>query len=229
MKFYFILVALLILPAISGCSWTISGCSWTISMNPPIHTWNTLQVNSWNISTIATIQYSWELILAGIGPDESFESTVANDTLVLKRTFDDHSDHIFFPRETWGNYIDIKEAVIPWSHVYFVGTVKSLDAAAGNHYYEVMAINELKIVWLPTTSEIETIIQRYAYCEQDTDCVGIYGKCPLWCHIAINSKFQATVEKIVDNFWNHQDPQCTYKCMKIWKVICNASNICEVK
>jgi hypothetical protein len=63
--------------------------------------------------------------------------------------------------------------------VKFVGTVKGLDAAAGNHYYEVVTINDLKTVSMPSKAELEALIQRYGYCEKDTDCVGIYGKCPL--------------------------------------------------
>jgi hypothetical protein len=59
--------------------------------------------------------------------------------------------------------------------------------------------------------------------------VGIYGKCPLWCHITINSKHQTTVEKMIDNFRTHQDPQCMYKCTEMWKVSCNTSNKCEIQ
>ena len=174
------------------------------------------------------MQYSWELEIAGVGPEESFEQTVAGDTLVLKHTFDDHSDHVFFPRQMWSNYLDIQEDLIPWNHVKFVGMVKWLDAAAGNHYYEVVTINELTKVGIPSQTEVETLIERYAYCEKDADCVGMYGQCPLWCHIAINVKFQATVQKIIDNFWNNQTPQCTYKCMEMWKVVCNNYK-CEAK
>ncbi len=168
-----------------------------------------------------TIPYSWELNLAWLGPDESFEQTIPTDTLVLRHTFEDHSDHIFIDRQSWSNYLDIQNDIIPGNIVRFAGTVKALDAAAGNHYYQVATIDELKIIWQPTQTEVETLIERYGYCETDNDCTGIYGQCPLSCQIAINKKYQTTVEKIITNFRNHQSPQCTYKCMEIKKVSCD--------
>lgn len=222
MKKLSLLVAVFMLFVVAGCSQNIQG-------NPQLNTWDNIQVNTWKTNEIGTIQYSWELIVAGIGPDETFESTVAKDTLVLKRTFDDHSDHLFFPRQIWSNYLDSQKDMLPWNHIKFVGTVKPLDAAAGNHYYEVVTVDKLVTVWTPKKDEVEKLIQRYAYCEKDTDCVGIYGKCPLWCHIAINTKYQSIVEKIIDNFWNNQDPQCTYKCMEIGKVVCTTNHMCEAK
>jgi len=201
---------------------TLAGC--TQKAQEP--TWS--QTTGETIVSNAT-QYSWELVVAGVGPDESFEQTIAGDTLALKQTFDDHSDHVFFSRQMWSNYLDIQEDLIPWNRVKFVGSVKALDAAAGNHYYEVVTVNELTKVWVPTQTEVEALIDRYGYCEKDADCVGVYGQCPLWCHIGINAKFEATVQKIMYNFGNNtQAPQCTYKCAKMWKVTCN-KNKCEVK
>lgn len=179
-----------------------------------------IQEDDWTILT-DTIPYVWTLTIAGIWPDQSFESRVESDTLVIKKTFEDHSDHIFIDRQSWSNYLDIQEDLIPGNVVKFVGTVKVLDAAAGNHYYQVLTIDELTKIAFPNQEAVEALIEQYSYCEQDTDCVGIYGKCPLSCHIAINTKFQATVEKIIDNFWNNQESQCMYNCRKIWKVFCN--------
>lgn len=167
------------------------------------------------------ISYSQELTIAWLWSDQSFESTVDWDTLVIKKSFEDHSDHVFIDRQSWSNYLDIQEDIIPGNIVKFSGTVKALDAAAGNHYYQVVTIDELTKIAVPNQEAVEALIEQYSYCEQDTDCVGIYGKCPLPCHIAINTKFQATVEKIIDNFWNNQESQCAYKCMEIGKVSCN--------
>jgi len=135
------------------------------------------------------MDYSGDLIVAGVGPQVSFEQTVAENTLVLKKTFEDHSDHVFFPRQSRSNYLDIQEDAIPGNTVRFVGTVKALDAAAGNHYYEVVSINELKKIGTPTKDEVIALVARYGYCEKDADCVGIYGKCPLPCQIAVNTSF----------------------------------------
>lgn len=175
------------------------------------------------------MDYSGDLTVAGVWPKVSFEQTVADDTLVLKKTFDDYSDHIFFPRQTRSNYLDIQEDAIPGNTVRFAGKVKALDAAAGNHYYEVVSINELKKIATPTEDEVVALIARYGYCEKDTDCVGVYGKCPLPCQIAVNTNFSGVVDGIITNFRDAQTPQCTYKCMEIKKVVCNTKSMCEVQ
>jgi hypothetical protein len=63
-------------------------------------------------------------------------------------------------------------------------------------------------------------LNQYGYCEKDSDCVAIYGKCPLPCHISVNTKFSWAVDSIINNFRDNQDPQCTFKCMEIKKVEC---------
>ena len=193
----------------------------------PNDTWWTLPSDSQ--VTTDTLPYSGELTIAGLGPDESFEPTVSSDTLVLKKTFIDHADHIFIDRQSRSNYLDIQDDLVPGNPVKFAGTVKALDAAAGNHYYQVATIDELTKTGIPTQAQVEELLQRYGYCETDDDCVGIYGQCPLWCHIAINKKFQTTVEKIITNFRNAQSPQCTYKCREIKKVSCSSQYKCVVE
>lgn len=175
------------------------------------------------------IAYAEQLTVAWIWPDISFEPTVASDTLVLKKSFEDHSDHVFIDRQSRSNYLDIQEDLIPGNIVKFVGTVKALDAAAGNHYYQVTSIDDLIKVWIPTQEKVEELITQYSYCETDADCIGIYGQCPLSCQIAINKKYQEITERIITNFWNAQDPQCTYKCAEIKKVSCNKKSMCEVE
>lgn len=176
-----------------------------------------------------TIPYSWTLTIAGVGPDESFEQTIPADTLALKNTFEDHSDHVFIDRQSRSNYLDIQDDLIPGNIVKFVGTVKALDAAAGNRYYQVATIDELTKVGTPTQTQVEELLQRYGFCETDDDCIGMYGQCPLSCQIAINKKYQTTVQKIITNFRNAQSPQCTYKCKAITKVSCNPHYKCVVE
>ncbi len=205
---------LLALFVFTGCTLTPQTQPWTTT------TWTTLT---------DTMPYSWALIVAWVGPDESFEQTIAADTLALKKTFEDHSDHVFIDRQSWSNYLDIQDDLVPWNIVNFVGAVKALDAAAGNHYYQVATIDELTKIWTPSQAEVEALIQRYGFCETDNDCIGIYGQCPLSCQLAINKKYQTTVEKIITNFRNAQSPQCTYKCMEIKKVGCNERSQCVVE
>jgi hypothetical protein len=50
---------------------------------------------------------------------------------------------VYFSRQIYSNYLDIKEDLIPGNHVKFIGKVRALDAAAGNRYYEVVSIDEL--------------------------------------------------------------------------------------
>lgn len=197
-----------------AASFLLAGCATTTTQQP---------------ASTDTMPYSGELTIAGLGPDDSFEPTVSADTLVLKHTFEDHSDHIFIDRQSRSNYLDIQDDLVPGNTVKFAGTVKALDAAAGNHYYQVVTIDELTKTGIPTQAQVEELIQRYGYCETDDDCIGIYGQCPLSCQIAINKKYQTTVEKIITNFRNAQSPQCTYKCMEIKGVTCNASYKCVIE
>lgn len=195
----------------------LTGCSTIPSQTN--NTWDVI-TNTWETVVLDGMDYSGELIVAWIGPDISFEQTIAPDTLALKKTFEDHSDHVFFSRQIYSNYLDIQEDLIPWNHIKFVGKVKALDAAAGNRYYEVVSINELIKIWTPTKDEVTNLLNQYGYCEKAADCVAIYGKCPLPCHISVNTKFSWAVDSIINNFRDNQDPQCTYKCMEIKKVEC---------
>jgi len=245
------------LPLLLLAIFVFTGCTLTPQTQPtPQDTWTTLT---------DTIPYSWALIVAWVGPDESFEQTIAADTLALKQTFEDHSDHVFIDRQSWSNYststtklgtkvtkildwmynivnhkkdskskkdllyLDIQDDLVPWNIVNFVGAVKALDAAAGNHYYQVATIDELTKIWTPSQADVEELIQRYGFCETENDCIGIYGQCPLSCQLAINIKYQTTVEKIISNFRNAQTPQCTYKCMEIKKVGCSSEYKCVIE
>ena len=179
------------------------------------------------ISTV--IDYSGDLIVAGVGPKVSFEQTIPDDTLAIKKTFDDHSDHVFVAKQMRSNYLDVQQDTLPGNIIRFVGKVKALDAAAGNHYYEVVTVNELKKISTPSKDDVVALVAKYGYCEKDADCVGIYGKCPLPCQIAVNTNFSGVVDSIITNFRNAQTPQCTYKCMEIKKVICTTKSMCEVQ
>lgn len=211
MKKIFWIIIIFSLLIISGCSKTQNN-----SENILISSWqNTSSGEFWDI-----ISYQWDLIVAWIWPDISFEPTVWDDTLVLKKTYEDHSDHLFFSRMFWDNYLDISEDCIPWNIIKFDGKVKPLDAAAWNHYYEVVETDTLEKIGIPNEEEVIQLINRYNYCEKDEECNSIYWKCPLPCHITVNNKFTKTVESIINNFWDNQKSQCTYDCIEIKKTKC---------
>lgn len=176
-----------------------------------------------------SLDYAGELTVAWVWPEVSFESTVDTDTLVLKKTFEDHSDHIFISKDLWSKYLNQEIDCLPWNLVIFSGLVKWLDAAAWNRYYQVLSIDSLEKTWNPSKEDIVSLLDRYSYCESDSDCVGIYGKCPLPCQIAINTKFSWAVDSIINNFRDNQESQCMYKCMEIKSVKCNDKYKCEVK
>jgi hypothetical protein len=203
----------------------LTGCSLKNIGTPSTTTGDTTTTGTLSLA----MDYSGDLIVAGVGPKTSFEQTIGDDTLALKKTFDDHSDHVYFARELRSNYLDIQQDAIPGNTIRFVGMVKAMDAAAGNHYYEVISVSELKKIATPTKAEVTDLIARYAACETDADCVGIYGKCPLACQIAINTNFSGVVDSIINNFRDAQESQCTYKCMEIKKVVCNTKSMCEIQ
>lgn len=169
------------------------------------------------------IPYAGELVVAGIGPVTSFEESVGEDVLVLRQNFEDHTDHVFLNKTFWDSYLDSNEDVLPGNIVSFEGDVIALDAAAGNHYYEVVSIQNLTKTRNATKEEVETILKSYNYCEQDSDCATTYGKCPLECWIAVNTKFLDVSHQIIDQYRNTQENQCEYKCMEMSPVTCENS------
>lgn len=164
--------------------------------------------------------YAEKLIVAWVGPEISFEPTVEDWTLVLKWYFEDHSDHIFLDQWIWENYLKNESDYLPWNEVNFKWVVKALDAAAGNHYYEVVSIDKLEVVKYPDADEIKEIFDGYNYCESDSDCGYFMWECPLWCYIPLNIKYMDVASSIVSNFVNHLDDRCVYSCLALNKARC---------
>ena len=172
--------------------------------------------------------YAEKLIVAWVGPEISFEPTVEDWTLVLKWYFEDHSDHIFLDQWIWENYLKNESDYLPWNEVNFKWVVKALDAAAGNHYYEVVSIDKLEVIKYPGASEIKEIFDSYNYCESDSDCGYFMWECPLWCYVPLNIKYMDIASSIVSNFVNHLDDRCVYGCLAMDKVVCENYK-CEMK
>ena len=166
--------------------------------------------------------YEWELIIAWVGPEISFEPTVEEWTLVLKWSFEDHSDHIFLGEWIWEEYFQDESDYLPWNSVKFKWVVEFIDWAAGNHYYNVKSINKLELVKYADADEIKEIFEGYNYCELNSDCWYFMWECPLGCYISLNVKYIDIASNMVSNFVNHLwDERCVYGCLYMDKAVCN--------
>ena len=171
--------------------------------------------------------YEWELIVAWVGPEISFEPTADEWTLVLEKTFEDHSDHLFLDNSLFFKMKDKYTKCIlwcefrnPWSVVKFKWIVETIDWAAGNHYYNVKSIDKLELVRRAEANEIKIIFESYNYCESDDDCEYFVWECPLWCYIPINKKYINEAKSIVSNFKSYQKERCVYGCLDMNKAVC---------
>ena len=166
--------------------------------------------------------YQWELTIAWVWPEISFEPTVEEWTLVLKWYFEDHSDHIFLPAGSWENYFNEESDYLPWNKVKFEWYLTPLDAAAWNHYYEVVNVDKLELISYPNADEVKNLFEWYNYCEKDSDCWYFVWECPLGCYIPLNVKYIDVASNLVTNFVNHlwDDERCIYDCLYMNKAVC---------
>lgn len=168
----------------------------------------------------AEISYDNTLIVAWVGPDTSFEQVAWEDTLVLHKVFEEHSDHLFIQKELWSEFIDDDYLILPWNNIHFKWIVRLSDAWAWNYYYDVVFIDKLEKVGDPSKQEIEDIIKSYGFCEKNEDCVSFYWECPFACHQSMNVKYEAISKEIMNNFLEKQEEKCIYKCMEIKATTC---------
>lgn len=173
--------------------------------------------------------YEWELTISWVWPEISFESTVDQWTLVLKWSFEDHSDHIFLSGWMWEEFFKEKTDYLPWNIVKFKWIIESIDWAAGNHYYVVKSVDKLEMIKYPNAKDVKDIFDSYNYCESDDDCEYFGWGCPLWCYIPMNKIYISISRDIVSNFVNHLwDERCIYDCVYMDRVVCENYK-CEMK
>ena len=173
-------------------------------------------------------QQSWEgwefyaenLIIKWVGPEISFEPTVEDWTLVLGRSFEDMSVHVFLSKWMWEKYLKNEFDYLPWNEVTFKWTVEAIDSAAWNHYYNVKTIDKLELVKYPDADKIKEIFDSYNYCESNSDCEYFMWECPLGCYIPMNKKFIDVSHNIVTNFINNIEERCVYGCVAMDKAVC---------
>jgi len=164
--------------------------------------------------------FEWSYVIQWVGPEVSMEPTVEEWTLVLRWNFEYHTDHVFLPAWVREDKFSSESEYLPWNTVKFKWYAIGLDAAAGNHYYEVMNIDELKVVANPNVDEIKEILESYNYCEEDSDCVYTMWECPFGCFVVFNKKFWEIPTKIMDNYFEINGKNCIYDCMYMDKVVC---------
>jgi len=164
--------------------------------------------------------YKWELIIKWVWPEISMESTVEEWTLVLRWYFEDHTDHIFLKAWKWENFFESENEYLPWTKVKFEWYVLPLDAAAGNHYYDVVNVENIKVISFLDTTWVKDILETYNYCESDDDCTYAMGECPFGCYITYNKKFGEIPSKIMDNYFEINWKSCVYDCLYMDKVVC---------
>lgn len=164
--------------------------------------------------------YEWELVIQWVGPEIAMEPTVEEWTLVLRWNFEYHTDHVFLKEWTWEPFFESENEYLPWNTVKFKWYVTALDAAAWNHYYEVVNVDELKLIANPDVNDIKEILESYNYCEIDDDCVYSMWECPFGCFVAFNKKFGDIPTQIMDNYFEINGKTCVYDCMYMDDVKC---------
>ena len=167
--------------------------------------------------------YEWKLLISWVWSELSFESTIDSWTLVLKWIFEDHSDHLFLNMWMWEEYLKNESDYLPWNTVGFRWIVEFLDWAVGNHFYNVISVDNLELVEYPNADEIKNLFEWYNYCEKDSDCWYFVWECPFGCYIPLNVKYIDVASNIVTNFVNHlwENEYCEYDCLYADKAVCN--------
>jgi hypothetical protein len=166
------------------------------------------------------IAHENNLIIEWVTPTDNIPWESRDGYLVAREIFEDHSDVVSFAPWTWESNFESENDYLPWNTIYFKWEVEGIDAAAWTHYYDAVAIDELKVIAYPTKEEVLELTGRYNYCETDSDCVDFYPGCPLGCSTPVNKEYKDIFSKITENFRNKNEPQCEYKCIAPAKITC---------
>ena len=166
------------------------------------------------------IAHENNLIIEWVTPTDNIPWESRDGYLVAREIFEDHSDVVSFAPWTWESNFESENDYLPWNTIHFKWEVEGIDAAAWTHYYDAVAIDELKVVAYPTKEEVLELTGRYNYCETDSDCVDFYPGCPLGCSTPVNKAYKDIFSKITENFRSKNEPQCEYKCMAPVKITC---------
>ena len=176
-----------------------------------------------NVENVVEIEdaenYEWKLDVAWIVAQISFWALPTDRTLILDWYFEDHADHLNIAewmREKWFT----ENETLPGNKVKFQWKVRFLDGAAGNHYYEVISIDNIENIWYTDSTWVKDILEWWNYCETDNDCAYILWECPFGCFVPLYKDFADIAWKVLDNYFEINDKSCVYGCLYMDKVIC---------
>jgi len=127
-------------------NWTIRE-TWTYVNEMKEWTWITYD-EAWNVIDMQDY-VNWQLV-ENIWPenytilwaDDWFEKEISEWTLILRWSYEDHTNYIFLTQWMWEWFLSEVNA---WDIVTFQWKVYAVDWAAGSHYYEAEYVEELEI------------------------------------------------------------------------------------
>ena len=101
--------------------------------------WNIIDMQdyvNWNI-----VENFWLANYVVLWLDDWFEEEISAWTLVLRWSYEDHTDYIFLTQWMWEGFLD---SVNAWDEVVFGWKVYFVDWAAGSHYYNAEYVEQLE-------------------------------------------------------------------------------------
>ena len=102
--------------------------------------WNVIDTQeyvNWN-----PVEEIWSANYIILWPDDWFEKERDEWTLVLRASYEDHTDYIFLTGWMWEDFLTSDDY---WKEVAFKWRVYAVDWAAGNHYYNVESVEQLQL------------------------------------------------------------------------------------
>jgi hypothetical protein len=90
----------------------------------------------------------------------------------------------------------------------------------------ILGVLVLSLFLMPKIKElnIKSKIEKANYCEIDSDCVDVGGKCPFGCYIYVNKNEVSEISSLVESF----DSNCVYGCLACPTVTCENKKCKEV-
>ena len=80
----------------------------------------------------------------------------------------------------------------------------------------ILSISKIK------ESNIISAIEKANYCQVDSDCIDVGGKCPFGCYIYVNKNEVEQISKLIKSY----SSKCVYDCISTSKVACE-NNKCK--